>query len=473
MDGGDGNDRIENWNDNVNINGGAGNDRISNDGDGSVVDGGAGNDYISNMGDDSTILGGAGNDSIDNCNDNVSINGGAGNDKIYDDSWDATISGGAGNDTIDLVWGYKVIQYDDGDGNDVIYGFDETSTLKLGTFTHTKTKSGNDVIVTTGKKGKITLKGAAGLSAVNIVDKRTEAANNPKYILLTDKADTYTNISSGVTIDAEDGNDFIDSHSWNVSIDGGAGNDTLHGGYYGTLTGGAGKDVFVYGGLRYVAVTDYETSDKISLGSAQMSDFTVRNDNVVLGFGNNDSLTLSNAAGKKITFAEGKKSSVYIFEDDGVFNGGKTAVTLSTTGFNAESYSALVTIDGSVSEAVEIVGNAKANRIYASDNGASINGGKGNDLLWGGNGADTFFYDKGDGKDVIYGFSDNDLLAITGLTGDVVGTFNKAGTELTVKVGKTAIAVLKDFSATTFNISLNGTNHQITKSPNHQIKDSA
>ena len=73
--------------------------------------------------------------------------------------------------------------------------------------------------------------------------------------------------------------------------------------------------------------------------------------------------------------------------------------------------------------------------------------------LTGGDGSDTFIYSKGDGKEVIFGFGDADMLEIVGLNGAVTGKFNSAGTKLTVKVGSRAVAVLKDFTASTFNIN--------------------
>lgn len=79
------------------------------------------------------------------------------------------------------------------------------------------------------------------------------------------------------------------------------------------------------------------------------------------------------------------------------------------------------------------------------------------------NNAASVTISAGDGKDVIYGFGDDDLLEITGLTGAVAGTFNSSGNELTVKVGSTAVAVFKDFTASTFNVNLNGNSHTIKK----------
>ena len=90
----------------------------------------------------------------------------------------------------------------------------------------------------------------------------------------------------------------------------------------------------------------------------------------------------------------------------------------------------------------------------------SLTGVKGKDTLTGGNGSDVFVCEKGDGKDFIFGFGNDDLLEIVGLGQKVTGTFNKSGDELTVKAGSTTVAVFKDFSATTFNVNKNATNHR-------------
>ena len=94
-----------------------------------------------------------------------------------------------------------------------------------------------------------------------------------------------------------------------------------------------------------------------------------------------------------------------------------------------------------------------------SEEYATLNGGKGNDMLWGcEESADTFIYADGDGNDVIYGFENADLLQITGTFS---GTYNKSKEELYLKIGSTAKAItLKDFEASSFNI--NGTRYRIS-----------
>ncbi len=90
----------------------------------------------------------------------------------------------------------------------------------------------------------------------------------------------------------------------------------------------------------------------------------------------------------------------------------------------------------------------------------------GNDSLWGNAGADTFIYSDGDGKDVIFGFADDDLLQITGTFS---ASYSKSKAEVYFKVGTTSKAItLSNFTATTFHINdntygINGKNKFVKK----------
>ena len=132
----------------------------------------------------------------------------------------------------------------------------------------------------------------------------------------------------------------------------------------------------------------------------------------------------------------------------------KVTLNADTTSYTAST--SMLTIDGGlVSGAIEIVGNAKANKIFAGDFGSTLNGGGGKDSLWGGDGSDTFIYSSGGGNDVIYNFGNEDALQI-------VGTFTASvvGEDVTFKVGSTANAVtLKDFTAEEFIV--NGDTYRI------------
>ena len=176
--GGAGDDSIYNRGDSVTIDSGAGNDTISNDeSSNSSINAGDGNDYIYNSGNNVTIDSGAGYDSIYNdSGDSALINGGAVNDTIRNNGGDrATINAGADNDLIALNDSaeFNVILYTEGDGNDTIRGFNSDDTLKISGSSYSTLIKGDNVIVTVGT-GKITLQGAASLSAVNIDFEKTE-----------------------------------------------------------------------------------------------------------------------------------------------------------------------------------------------------------------------------------------------------------------------------------------------------------
>ena len=107
-----------------------------------------------------------------------------------------------------------------------------------------------------------------------------------------------------------------------------------------------------------------------------------------------------------------------------------------------------------------LVGDAGNDKLYGGTGDDILIGGAGNDSLWGDAGADNFIYSSGDGKDVIFGFDNNDTLTLDGLE-LTSGTYNKTKGELTLKVDSGSIT-LKDFSATTFNV--NGSNYKISGS---------
>ena len=108
--------------------------------------------------------------------------------------------------------------------------------------------------------------------------------------------------------------------------------------------------------------------------------------------------------------------------------------------FNAAKYSKLITIDGSATNAIEFVGNKKANYIIAGNNGATLNGGKGKDSLRGSAGADVFVYENKGGNDVIYNYDANDTISLVGGAAIKDVKFRSNG-DVIVKVGSNFITV--------------------------------
>ncbi|MBR1647521.1 MAG: hypothetical protein IJ685_12205 [Selenomonadaceae bacterium] len=278
----------------------------------------------------------------------------------------------------------------------------------------------------------------------------------------------------------------------NSTIIGGAGDDTIKNrGNKVTFqySSGDGNDIFIYSAGKDI-ITDYATDDKISLGAA-ISKSSVKGSDVIFTIGSG-LLTVKDGKGKTLNLIDksGKESST-IF-------GGSNSTTLTVTNSTKSPVTigaAVKTADASKrTTAVKITGNDLNNSIVGGSKNDSLYGGKGadsisgangndkifgdagNDLLWGGKGndklfggtgndslwgdagADTFIYGNGDGKDVIFGFDDTDMLEITGVFS---ATYNKSKNQIAFKVGSTARAItLKDFTATTFNI--NGDDYKIS-----------
>ena len=132
---------------------------------------------------------------------------------------------------------------------------------------------------------------------------------------------------------------------------------------------------------------NYNTSFFSAYSTADGKDFVLGNDDGNL-------LVVRNAADKNINFNIGGTQAV----------GYMTSQSGSVGDSNAGNYTVL------------LGANYKANEIHGGKNGGFLWGGLGgNDNLYGGAGADTFYYSYGDGKDNIFNADSNDLinLAVT------------------------------------------------------------
>lgn len=168
-------DYIENTGANVEIQGGNGNDTVWNE----IVN----SDHSGSF---ATIYGGAGDDSITSDSPISVLDGGDGNDSIT--TWgQVTVIGGKGDDALilkednDFDEHKNLVVYNNGDGNDTIYGFNSDGynslgkrledTLQVVGATYSSVISGDNIIVTVGEGtdsvGTITLINAAG-TALNI-----------------------------------------------------------------------------------------------------------------------------------------------------------------------------------------------------------------------------------------------------------------------------------------------------------------
>ena len=398
-----------------------------NDENNKLITGTSGSDSVYNEeGDWATITTGAGNDFVYNDAGYIAtINTGAGNDTVYNDGWSnyCTINTGAGRDLISLDSSsyFNVIIYNNGDGNDVIYGLDDTSTLSISGSSYSTTKSGDNIIVTV-DDGKITLVGAASLDTLNIEGTEGDDSQASTSLTITNATKSPVSVGSDVvTIDASTRTKAIaiTGNELGNLIIGGSGNDTFNSGKGNdTLIGGNGADVFVYNdGDGNDLITDYTEEDTIKISKGTVKRISPNGDDVIFTVGTGK-ITVKGGRNKVINYVDAKEIE-YFYPVD--FNSKGTSATLLGTyakdDFNISDYDeyadTVVKIDASaVEQDVIITANKKNNNILGGKGNDTLIGGSGNDTLDGGEGADIFVWKKGDGNDTILNYSTEDKIKI-------------------------------------------------------------
>ena len=255
----------------------------------------------------------------------------------------------------------------------------------------------------------------------------------------------------------------------NVTINAGSGNDSIYndGGVNVSISGGDSDDIIdntrpLDTGMIYNGNLDSNTTINGGAGNDSISN----QGNSVKIYGGVDSDYIYNEGGQNTLF---KYSSGDGSDEIHGFNATSTLQIGNGTGTYSTKTSGsdiIITVDKGNDSTL---GNACNDKLYGQSGNDILKGGKGNDSLWGGkgndslwgdSGADVFSYSAGEGKDIIYGFADNDMLKITGAFS---ASYSKSKDEVYFKVGTTSKAItLKDFSAASFNI--NGTTYKISGS---------
>ncbi len=348
---------------------------------------------LTSFGDNSTVSGNDGNDRIYNYGYHAVIDGGAGFDviRIMENANNSTVSGGKDNDDIDLYSNQNTILYTYGDGDDVIYGFNETDVLKIdGAFS--TLVSGEDVIVSV-TRAATNRQLSADYDGDALDDETADAVDGTISLLYAaglnlNIVGNEATVENTVVNDGTDLDDNLRNYDDNALFDGGEGDDTLvNNGSNSTLRGGDGND--------YIDSPLISTEKNILDGGA--GDDTIKNsssDSTIRGGDGNDSI---------------------------INNLGNT-----------------VSIDGGAGDD------------YIADlwsMGATIRAGKGNDTIYSNNSAELIMYSSGDGSDVIYG-------ADTDTTLQISGNYNiePDGDDMIVRIGSGSIA-LKNMSDKPVNVN--------------------
>lgn len=406
LDGGKGNDKIVVVRGHyIYINGGKGNDTILGEDDG---------DW--SMGGYSVIQGGAGNDYIDPVySDSSSIQGGEGKDTIISEGYNAILNGGKGDDVISLhgasIEG-SIIQYDVGDGNDIICGLSETSSIRITSGEeYSLEDSGDDVILKVGEN-ELTIVGGKNLSEINVGNYEITPLDisndeNDTLIAGTELADTIENSGSNVTVNSAQGDDNLINSGEYGSINGSAGNDTItNSGENSKLIGDVGDDdiyntganVSINGGYGNDWIESSGENSTITPGAGYDS-ISIGGKNIVVNYvGGGDTIkgvnetTMLNIEGdfSKSDITE-DSNNVYIAHDNYTLLLEGAKLTTTKLNINGNTYS---------------IGSKKTIKLQNSGeevsvglNNVSILGGTGNDTI-GMTGSNSTL-DGGGGEDII------------------------------------------------------------------------
>jgi Ca2+-binding RTX toxin-like protein len=321
--------------------GGVGNDVFSATGNIAALthltfDGGAGNDHISGGNGNDTLIGGDGDDVIDGNQGSDTAFMGAGTDTFI---WDP----GDGSDFVDGGTGTDVLLFNGSNiGEDIVIGasgdhalltrnvasiamdLDNVERLEVSVF------GGADHVTVNAMDGTDVKTVAVGFAATlsggddGAIDTLTVNATSGNDVIKLETVGGVTHITGlhaevqlfsataqdRLEVNGLGGNDTIDARNHTgavgLTLNGGAGDDTLIGGDDDHLIGGSGNDTFL--GFGDVIVDDFQGGDRIDLSNIGGLDFdavmahahNVGSD-IVLDFGTDHTITLRNVQAESLT----------------------------------------------------------------------------------------------------------------------------------------------------------------------------
>ena len=364
---------------------------------------------------DDVLTGGSGNDRLSGDNGNDALFGGGGNDVLTGGNGDDTLTGGAGTDQLLGGNGNDRLIWNPGDGSDLFEG-----------------GAGVDTAVVNGGAADETFTVAAVEGRVDF----ERLGGNPFSIdigstekLVVNLGDGNDNFSTSgdlgrlvqLTVDGGAGNDVIHGSNGADMLLGGAGNDSLSGGAGDdTLTGGAGTDqLFGEAG-----------NDTLIWNPGDGSDLFEGGDGIdtalVIGAGVDEVYTVAANNGR----VDLERTSPGAFGIDI----GTTEKLVLNMGAGNDSFSASGDLGSLVSLTVD--GGAGNDTINGGNGADTLLGGDGNDVIDGNGGFDTaflgagddiFVWDPGDGSDNVDGGAGFDELLFNGAAGAETYTLSAGG----------------------------------------------
>ena len=446
----------------IQVSGAAGNDQITlNEANGALpaarLSGGSGND---------TLTGGSGADTLSGQGGNDTLLGKGGNDRLFGGSGNDTLTGGDADDQAFGQGGNDRMIWNPGDDTDLNEGASGVDTVEVnggnGAEQFTATANGARVRFDRVTPAPFSIDiGTSENLVVNMNggdDSFSATGNLAALIKLTVDGgagnDTLLGSNGNDTLLGGDGNDFVDGNQGNDVALLGAGDDTFQwdpGDGSDTLEGQSGNDTMLFNGANVNENMDVSANGSRIRFTRNVGNITMDLNGVesiaVEALGGTDNLVVNDLSGTDVTSVRADLAAS-VGGDDGapdnvIVNGtnGDDVVTVSGAGPTAQvaGLAAAVSVSGASASNDRLTVNGLAGDDVIDASGVSagsipltLDGGDGDDVLIGGAGDDVLTGDAGD--DVLIGGAGQDTLdggpgdnVVLDLAANVVRSATKVG----------------------------------------------
>ena len=399
----------------ANLFGGAGND---------ILTGGSGNDQLSGQAGNDTLLGKGGDDLLFGGSENDTLTGGDADDQAFGQSGDDRMIWNPGDDT-DLNEGADGVDSVEVNGGN---GAEQFTATANGTRVRFDRVTPAPFSIDIGTSEKLVLHANGG-------DDRFSATGNlaARIKITVDGgagSDTVLGGNGGDTLLGGDGNDFVDGNQGNDTALLGAGDDSFQwdpGDGNDTVEGQGGRDTMLFNGSNINERMDVSANGQRVRFTRDIANIVMDLDDVesivAKTLGGADQLVVNDLSGTDMTDVRADLAASGGGDDAAADNvvvnatNADDVVTVSGAGPNAQAagLAARVSVSGAsaVTDRLTVNGLAGSDVIDATGVSAgsillTLDGGDGDDVLLGGAGNDTLL--GGAGDDVLLGGAGNDTL---------------------------------------------------------------